>query len=74
MDDQKRPGPLPPAVVRSCQISRLQGQLLVHAYQQVYPQIGRVPGIPGVPRMQARASSVECDSGSLKAATRAAGA
>lgn len=41
MEDRPIPPPLPRLLVRSCESSRLQRQLLVQAYQQVCPQVRR---------------------------------
>jgi hypothetical protein len=38
MDDRTMPPPTSCALVRSCEISRLQHQLLARAYQQVCPE------------------------------------
>ena len=39
MDDRTIPPPAPCTLVRSCETTRLQRQLLAQAYQQIYPEI-----------------------------------
>ena len=41
MDDQSIPPPASPTLVRSSEISRLQGQLLAQAYSRIVPEIRR---------------------------------
>ena len=41
MDDQSIPPPASPTLVRSSEISRLQGQLLAQAYLRIVPEIRR---------------------------------
>lgn len=41
MDDQSIPPPASPTLVRSSEISRLQGQLLAQAYLRLVPEIRR---------------------------------
>lgn len=38
MDDLKISVPIHRCLMRQCEVSRLQGQLLARAYQQVFPQ------------------------------------
>jgi len=39
MDDRTIPPPAPCTLVRSCETTRLQRQLLAQAYQLIYPEI-----------------------------------
>jgi hypothetical protein len=41
MDDRTTPPPASCALIRSCEPSRLQRQLLARAYQQLCPQVRR---------------------------------
>ena len=41
MDDLTTSRPAPWAVSRTCETSRLEGQLLARAYQHVFPQVRR---------------------------------
>jgi hypothetical protein len=41
MDDLTRSPPAPRTVSRTCEASRLQGQLLARAYQLIFPEVRR---------------------------------
>jgi hypothetical protein len=42
MDDPTIPPPAPCILIRSCETTRLQRQLLAQAYQRIYPEIRRL--------------------------------
>jgi hypothetical protein len=44
MDDRSLPPPASPTLVRSSEISRLQGQLLAQAYLRIVPEVRRSLG------------------------------
>ena len=69
MEGRAIPPPLPCVLIRSCEASRLQRQLLARAYQQVCPEIRR--SLWGT---QTRASMDDYNSSSSMAARLAAGA
>ena len=69
MDDQSIPPSASPTLVRSSEISRLQGQLLAQAYLRIVPEIRR--SLDGNPFPTRQMNSSTNDS---KAARAAAGA
>jgi hypothetical protein len=69
MDDRVNPPSARCLLVRSSEVSRLQGQLLARAYRQVCPEVRRA--LQGVPDT---ASSVDHNGRSSAAARMAAGA
>ena len=69
MDDQSIPPPASPTLVRSSEISRLQGQLLAQAYLWIVPEIRR--SLDGGPFPTRQMNPSTSDS---KAARAAAGA
>lgn len=69
MDDRANPPPTRCLLIRSSEVSRLQGQLLSRAYQQVCPQVRRALYDVGT-----RASAVDRNGRPSAAARAAAGA
>jgi hypothetical protein len=64
MEDRTNPPPARCVLVRSCEVSRLQGQLLARAYQQACPEVRR--------KIHQVASSAVDRKGSHSAAARVA--
>jgi hypothetical protein len=67
MDDLKISVPIYRCLMRQCEVSRLQGQLLARAYQQVFPQARQ-------PLPQARVRAPQAKGLSSHKAAAAAGA
>jgi hypothetical protein len=69
MDDRTIPPPAPCTLMRSCETTRLQRQLLAQAYQQIYPEIRRL-----LHEAKNATPMLECPMGVSSAARVAAGA
>jgi hypothetical protein len=69
MDDHQIPPPTSPTLVRSSEISRLQGQLLAQAYLRIVPEIRR--SLDGGKDQMASVNTTHNDSMAARAAAGA---